>query len=194
MELDTALKNFADAFAAGPENSGVVQWRTPEPIAEPMPLGPIVKAYYARMRLGGRPMVGGALILDLIDLDDLETIQHEWGWMRDKSGQEVVDPSWNKDRIIIAYRHGDAVSVDGGTAGGVVHGHIGAYSCKIADDLASFFQAMAEAMVVEATTYDYDVCDDDCGKLPAFLDDMRAIARRVLGPAGEAGFMEFFFG
>ncbi|NHZ40542.1 hypothetical protein [Massilia aquatica] len=194
MTLDTALHHFAAAFAAGPDNAGTVRYHAPEAIVEPIPLGPIVREYYARMLLGGRPMVAGILILDLINLDDLETIQHEWGWMRDKSGREVIDPTWNHDRIVIAYRHGDAVSVDGGTPGGVVHGHIGSCTCKIANDLASFFQAMAEAMLVEAHTYDYEVRDEDCTPLPAFLDDMRAIARRVLGAECEAGFMEFFFG
>ena len=194
MTLDTALKNFAAAFAAGPQNSGTVQWRLPQPIAEPFPLGAIVRQYYAQMQLDGRPIIAGELLLQLWDLDDLETIQHEWGWMRDKSGRELVNPNWNHDRIVFAYRNGDAVSVDGGTPGGAVHGHIGSYTCKIADDLASFFQAMAEAMMVEVTTYAYEVHDDVFNPLPAFLDDMRAIARRVLGPDGEAGFMKFFFG
>lgn len=194
MTLDTALNNFAAAFAVGPDNAGTVHYRAPEAFVEPIPLGPIVREYYARMSLGGRPMVAGILILDLINLDDLETIQHEWGWKRDKSGREVIDLTWNHDRIVIAYRHGDAVSVDGGTPGGAVHGHIGSHTCKIADDLASFFRAMAEAMLVEAQVYDYEVHDDDFNPLPAFLDDMRAIARRVLGPECEAGFMEFFFG
>ncbi|WP_223164877.1 hypothetical protein [Massilia mucilaginosa] len=49
-------------------------------------------------------------------------------------------------------------------------------------------------MLVEADTYDYEVYDDDDNPLPGFLDEMRAIARRVLGPDAEAGFMEFFFG
>ncbi|NHZ97367.1 hypothetical protein [Massilia sp. CCM 8734] len=194
MTLDTALKNFAAAFAAGPDNFGTVQWRSPQPIAEPMPLGPIVKAYYECMQFDDRPIIAGALQLQLWDLDMLETIQHEWGWVRDKSGQDVVDPRWKQDRIVIAYRNGDALSVDGGTPGGVVHGHIRSYTCKIADDLVSFFEAMAEAMLVEANTYDYEVYDDDFNPLPGFLDDMRAIARRVLGPEGETGFMKFFFG
>lgn len=193
MELDPALKNFASAFAAGTENSGIVQWRPPQPIVEPFPLGPIVKAYYARMQLDGRPMIGGALILDLWDLDMLETIQHGWRWVRDKGGPVTESPHWHKDRVIIAYRNGDAVSVDDSTPGGAVHGHIASYTCKIADDLASFFETMAEAMLVEATKYDYEVYDDDLNPLPAFLDDMRAIARRRLGPDGETGFMKFFF-
>lgn len=73
-------------------------------------------------------------------------------------------------------------------------GHIGSYNVKIADDLASFFQVMAEAMTVEAITFNYDVLDDELSPIPEFLNAVSAIALRVLGPDGEAGFMEFFFG
>jgi hypothetical protein len=65
---------------------------------------------------------------------------------------------------------------------------------KIADDLASFFQVMAEAITLEAGTFNYEVYDEDFNPVPEFLGGVSAIARRVLGPDGEAGFMEFFFG
>jgi hypothetical protein len=65
---------------------------------------------------------------------------------------------------------------------------------KIADDLAGFLQVMAEAMTLEASTFNYDVSDDEFNPIPEFLDAVSAIALRVLGPDGEAGFMEFFFG
>jgi hypothetical protein len=38
------------------------------------------------------------------------------------------------------------------------------------------------------------VYDEDFNPIPEFLDAISAIALRVLGPDGEAGFMEFFFG
>lgn len=73
-------------------------------------------------------------------------------------------------------------------------GHIGSYSVKVANDLASFFQVMAEAMVIEAATFNYEVYDGDFNPLPEFLSAVSAIALRVLGPDDEPGFMEFFFG
>ncbi|NHZ34954.1 hypothetical protein [Massilia rubra] len=194
MELDTALKNFASAFAAGENNSGTVQWRPPQAVTEPIPLGAVLGDYYARILLIDRPMVGGTLRLDLFPLDVLESRQHGYRWIRYKGGPVTESPHWNKHWIVIANLDSDAIVVDSSTPAGTVFGTIGSYHCKIADDLASFFQAMAEAMLVEANTYDYEVYDDDCNPLPVFLDEMRAIARRVLGPDGEAGFMEFFFG
>jgi len=140
------------------------------------------------------PVVGGRLMLMLSTLDDLETVLHGWRWIRNKDGLVVEDPSWNKHWIIIANRNGDAITVDDSTAGGVVTGHIGSFNVKIADDLAGFFQVMAEAMTLEAGTFNYEVFDDEFNPIPQFLDAVSAIALRVLGPDGEAGFMEFFFG
>jgi len=70
----------------------------------------------------------------------------------------------------------------------VVTGHIGSYKVKIADDLASFFQVMAEAITLEAGTFNYEVYDEDFNPIPEFLDAVSAIALRV-GPDGEVGFI-----
>lgn len=194
MSLETALNNFALSFAAGSGNLGTVEFRAPEPIVEPFPLGPVLKAYYAQLRMSEKPHVGGALHLMLFTLDDLERVQHGWRWIRDKQGVDSENPHWNKHWVIIADRDGDAIFVDDSTAEGAVFGSIMQRNFKIADSLARFFEAMAEAMRLEAATYDYEVYDDDFNPLPGFLDEVSAIARRVLGPDGEAGFMKFFFG
>lgn len=55
-------------------------------------------------------------------------------------------------------------------------------------------RVMAEAMTLVANTFNYDVLDDELNPIPNFLDAISAIALRVLGPDGEEGFMEFFFG
>jgi len=193
MSLDAALKNFADAFGASSGNFGTFQYQLFQPIVEPMPLGPVLQEYYGRLRLSA-PLVGGRLLLTLYTLDDLETCQHGWRWVRNNGGPVIESPIWNKHWIVIADRHGDALVVDDSTAGGVVTGHIGSYSVKVADDLASFFQVMAEAMMIEAATFNYEVYDGDFNPLPEFLSAVSAIALRVLGPDGEPGFMEFFFG
>lgn len=193
MELDTALHNFASAFAAAPDNVGAFQVRAPRPVAEPVALGAVLRDYYARVLLSDDAMVAGALQLDLYTLEVLEARQHGWRWVRGKDGALTESRHWDKHRIVIGERNGDAIAVDSSTPGGAVYGHTGSYSCMIAADLASFFQLMAEAMVVEAHTYDYEVYDDDDNPLPAFLDELRAIARRLLGPDGDAGFMTFFF-
>lgn len=193
MALDQALKNFAAAFAAGSNNFGDVQLRSPQPITEPIPLGPVLVDYYARLELFDSPIVGGALQLQLWTLDDLETSQHGWRWIRDKGGPVTDNPNWNKHWIVIGDRNGDAIFVDDSTDDGTVYGAIGSHNVKIADDLASFFQTMAETIMIEVSVYDYEVYDDKFNPLPSFLDEMRTIARRVLGPDGETGFMEFFF-
>ncbi|MGW8391837.1 hypothetical protein [Pseudoduganella sp. HUAS MS19] len=194
MSLDVALKNFADAFAAGAENIGTVEYRAPQPIVEPIPLGAVLRDYYERLRFSDRPLVGGRLLLKLFPLDWLEAAQHGWRWVPSKSGPLTENPVWNKHWIVIADRNGDALVVDDSTASGVVTGHIGSFNVKIADDLASFFQVMAEAMTLEANTFNYDVLDDELNPMPDFLDEVRAIALRILGPDGAEGFMEFFFG
>ncbi|MYM89296.1 hypothetical protein GTP91_19230 [Rugamonas sp. FT82W] len=193
MSLDTALKNFADAFAAGSENSGTLEYRAFQPIVEPIPLGPVLQEYFGRLRMTD-PVVGGRLLLMLITLDDLETCQHGWRWIRENNGPVIESTTWSKHWIVIADRSGDAIVVDDSTAGGVVTGHIGPYNVKIADDLANFFEVMAEAMTVEANTFNYDVLDEDFNPIPEFLNAVSAIALRILGPDGEKGFMEFFFG
>lgn len=194
MSLDVALKSFADAFAAGVKNIGTVEYRVPHPFVEPIPLGAILRDYYERLRFSDRPLVGGRLLLKLFPLDWLESAQNGWRWIRDKNGHITDNPIWDKHWIVIADRNGDALVVDDSTAGGVVTGHIGSFHVKIADDLASFFQVMAEAMTLEASTFNYDVLDDEMNPIPNFLDAVSAIALRHLGPDGEAGFMEFFFG
>jgi len=194
MSLDTALKNFAQSFAAGANNLGTVEVRTPQAIVEQFPLGPILKAYYAQLRMSEKPHVGGALHLMLFTLDDLKRVQYGWRCIRDKQGVDSENPNWDKHWVVIADRDGDAIFVDDSTADGAVSGSIMQRNFKIADSLASFFDVMAEAMQLEANTYDYEVYDDDFNPLPKFLDEISAIARRVLGPDGEAGFMKFFFG
>jgi hypothetical protein len=194
MSLDVALKNFADAFAAGTENIGTVEYRPPQPFVEPIPLGAVLRDYYERLRFSDRPLVGGRLLLKLFPLDWLEAAQHGWRWIRNNNGLVTENPIWNKHWIVIADRNGDAIVVDNSTPGGVVTGHIGSFNVRIADDLASFFQVMAEAMTLEASTFNYDVLDDELNPIPNFLDAVSAIALRVLGPDGEEGFMEFFFG
>lgn len=194
MSLETALNNFALSFASGSNNLGTIEFRTPQPIVEPWPLGPVLKAYYAQLRMSEKPHVGGALHLMLFTIDDLERVQYGWRWIRDKQGIDSENPNWNKHWVIIADRDGDAIFVDDSTPDGAVSGSIMQRNFKISDSLASFFEVMAEAMQVEATTYDYEVYDDDFNPLPSFLDEISAIARRLLGPDGEAGFMKFFFG
>lgn len=193
MTLEKALTDFAAAFAAGESNLGTVLFRPPQPITEPIPLGSILREYYGRLELAEKPIVGGALQLRLWTLDELETNQHGWRWIRVKGGPVTEDPNWNKNWVVVADRNGDAIIVDISTANGTVYGAIGSRNFKIADDLASFFQTMAETIMVEVSVYDYEVYDDDFNPLPSFLDEMRTIARRVLGPDGETGFMEFFF-
>ena len=194
MSLDTALKNFADAFAAGSQSLGMLEYRVPQPFTEPIPLGPVLKDYYARLRMIDTPQVGGELLLMLFMLDELEAAQHGWRWVRDRAGPVTENPNWNKHWIVIADRNGDAIVVDDSTPGGMVLGHIGPRNFKIADDLASFFEVMAEAMMLEAITFNYDVLDDELNPIPSFLDAVRAIALRTLGSDGEKGFMDFFFG
>jgi hypothetical protein len=125
LSLDAALKNFADAFAAGSANLGTLEYHAFQPVVEPMPLGPILREYYGRLSMSDIPVVGGRLMLMLSTLEDIETVLHGWRWIRNKDGLVVEDPSWSKHWIIIANRNGDAVTVDGSTAGGVVTGHIG---------------------------------------------------------------------
>jgi len=163
MSLDTALKNFADAFAAYSANFGTIEYRVFQPIVEPIPIGPALQEYFGRLRLSDKPQVGGRLLLMLFTLDDLETCQQGWRWIRKNGGPVIEDPTWNKHWIVIADRHGDAIVVDDSTAGG-------------------------------AGTFNYEVYDEDFNPIPEFLDAVSANARRVLGPGGEAGFMEFFFG
>lgn len=194
MSLETALHDFAEAFAGGSKNIGMVELRAPLAIAEPIPLGPVLKDYYARLRMSEKPQVGGALYLALFTLDQLERAQHGWRWVTDKDGTVKEEPGWNKHWVVVADRHGDAIIVDDSRPGGTVFGNIGSVNFKIADDLASFFQAMAQAMVIEVKTFDYEVYDDDFNPEPAFLDAMRAVALRELGAEGETGFMKFFFG
>jgi len=194
MSLDVALKNFADAFAAGSENIGTVEYRAPQSFVEPIPLGSVLRDYYERLRFSDRPIVGGRLLLKLFPLDWLEAAQHGWRWIRNNNGPVTENPIWKRHWIVIADRNGDAIVVDDSTAGGVVTGHIGSFNVKIADDLAGFLLVMAEAMTLEASTFNYEVFDDEFNPIPEFLDAVSAIALRVLGPDGEAGFMEFFFG
>jgi hypothetical protein len=194
MQLDDALKNFADAFAAGSENTGTVEYRAPQQFTAPFPLGALLTDYFAKLRLADKPQVGGQLLLTLFMIDELKAAQHGWRWISQKGGPVTDNPVWNKSWVVIGDRHGDALVVDDSTVGGTVSGNIGPLNFKIADDLAGFLQTLAEAMTVEATTYDYEVLDDDCNPDPAFLDEVSAIARRVLGVDGEAGFMKFFFG
>ncbi len=193
ISLDTALADFATAFAAGSDNFGAVEFRSPEPVVEPIPLGPILRHYYARLRLIDKPMVAGALHLGLFTLDQLETAQHGWRWVRDKGGPVTDNPTWNKHWIIIADRHGDAICVDDSTLDGVVWGSIMQRNFKIADDLGSFFQVMAQAITLESITFAYDVHDDDFNVYPNFLDAVHAVAVRVLGSEGAVGFKKFFF-
>lgn len=194
MTLDTALKNFASAFVSGSKNVGTVQFRSPQPITEPIPLGAVLRDYYAKMLLCNRPQVAGAMQLRLWTLDELEARQHGFRWISKNGGPLIENPRWNNHWIVIADRDGDAIVVDDSTAEGAVYGVIGSYHCKISDDLAGFFQSMAEAILAEVTTYDYEVYDDDFNPLPDFLDEMSVISRRLLGSDGEAGFMKFFFG
>jgi hypothetical protein len=194
MPLNDALKKFADAFAAGSGNFGTVEYRAPVKIDAPFPLGPVLADYFAMLRLADKPMVGGALLLGLFTLDQLEMALHGWRWVRHKGGPVTDNPTWDKHWIIIADRHGDAIFVDDSTSDGAVFGSIMQRNFKIADDLGSFFQVMAEAILVEVNTFNYEVYDDELNPLPSFLDEVSAIARRLLGPGGEAGFMKFFFG
>lgn len=193
MDLDTALQNFAAAFSEGSHNLGTVHYRAPHKVVEPIPLGPILQDYYARLLVSEKPIVAGALHLALFTLDQLERAQHAWRWFRDKHGFVTENPEWDSHWIVIADRNGDAIVVDDSTAGGTVFGNIGSKNFKIANDIASFFRVMAEAITVEAIAFDYDVYDDDFNPDPQFLDAIREIARRELGSDGEAGFMKFFF-
>lgn len=192
MSLDDALKNFADAFAAGSDNSGTVEYRAPQPINGPFPLGVVLTEYFAKLQLNDNPQVGGQLLLGLFMIDRLEAAQHGWRWVSKKGAPVTENPDWNKNWVVIGDRNGDALVVDDSTVAGAVSGHIGSFNIKIADDFAGFLQVLAEAMTVEATMCDYDD-DDDSEPDPRFLDEVAAIARRVLGPDGEAGFMQFFF-
>ena len=61
MLLDTALKNFADAFNACSENFGTIEYRAFLPIIEPLSLGRVLHEYFGRLRMSGIPQVGGEL-------------------------------------------------------------------------------------------------------------------------------------
>ena len=193
MPLDAALSRFAAAFAAGSQNVGTLEYRTPGPIVVPIPLGPAVQDYFARLRFEKKPMIGGELLLMLFTLDELESAQYGWRWVRDKTGIDTENPKWDQHWIIIADRDGDAIFVDDSTDQGAVWGSIMQRNFKIADDLASFFDMMAEAMTLEADTFNYEVIDDESNVDQRFLDAMQTMSLRLLGSDGGAGFMKFFF-
>lgn len=193
MPLDAALRNFAAAFAAAPANSGTLAYRAAQDIDPPFPLGPALDTYYGSLELE-RTVVGGQLLLMLTSLDWLEAGQLAWRWISINGAPFTDNPAWDRHRIVIGTRNDDALVVDGSSAGGAVSGNIGPRIVPIADTLAGFLQVMAEAMTLEAFSYHYNVLDDDCNPDPRFLAEVAAIARRVLGPEGEAGFMHFFFG
>lgn len=194
MDLTSALTDFCATFRRSPENTGVVTVRPDAvPINEPFPLGESLHSYFSILALEDRPQVAGRINLFLFDLDMLETAQHGWRWIRDKSGKLLENTAhWHHTWIVFAERNGDAVSID--TLTGQVFGNIQARRLLLAGSLAQFFAALTEMMKLEIDKYDYEIFDDDFNLLPEFYTDAHAAATAVLGTEQASEFMHFFFG
>jgi hypothetical protein len=193
MLLDDALKKFADVFNDFEGNFGVIQFRAPVQLMEPLPLGSALREYYSRLLLDNNPSIGKKMHLILFTLDKLVGAQSGWRWGVDRTGKQVEDANWKSSWIVFADRNGDAVFVDTETINGSVYGSIQKRNFLIAENLGDFFFTIAECMLVEKDKFGYEVMDDDFNVLDSFLDLTRGIARKNLGEDGCNGFMKFFF-
>jgi hypothetical protein len=193
MDLKASLTKFVEIFHQSQENLGNVEiLEPPIKIQPPFPLNSELVEYFSILRLD-EPIIGGQFHLTLVSLDQLETAQQGWRWIRTKTGTlEEDNVHWNKKWTIIADRHGDVICVN--FENNNVFGSIQKRNFFITECLSNFFETLADCMEIESQKYQNNTMDDDFNPLPDFLDDIKSLTLNKLGDEGSTGFMKFFFG
>lgn len=191
--LPASLERFVDAFSRAPDSLGTLRLAQPPlPATEFRELGDLLATYFSHLSFD-RPVVGGEFHLMLFGPKELDTAQQGWRWIRNRNGEPEEDVEcWRADWIVIADRNGDAVFVD--VADGTVWGSIQKRNMFIAPTLAAFLDALAACKRLEVDDYGLETTDAEFNPLPAFLQDVRALAEKTLGADAAAGWMHFFFG
>lgn len=193
MLADT-LKNFSSAFSKGKLNHGKVYYREHISISGPFPLGPALHEYYSHLDMADSPAVGGAMQLQLFELNRIESAQAGWRWIRDKSGNTIENKNWQENWVIFADRNGDALFVDTQTEFGTVYGSIQQRNFLVSNTLSSFLEAQAACMAIEADEFNYDVYDDDFNPIDTFMSKIEKASADALDSNAHPGFIKFFFG
>ncbi|OWP85576.1 hypothetical protein BWK60_13390 [Flavobacterium covae] len=187
MELKEVLKNFVSTFGRDNTDLGKVNFVDQNNVPEDS-----LDALYHYLQFDESLVIGGELYIDIYPKAMQEKIQEGWYILKD-NGQVIYDDvNWNKDWVVFATRHGDAIYFDRNN--GEVCASINKISFfKLADSLAMFFKILLLGMKIEQKKYDLEAFDDDEETLPEFIEDVKSILKETTNNKFKSDFISFFF-
>lgn len=194
-EFKEILKKFCDSFGRAGDDTGDMKFveNTHGTYPSSLPTCQALATFYQHLKLS-HAGIGGSLMMDLYDIDQLEKSQIGWRWIRSKNGANEVNPAWSPNFVVIGDRNGDALAVDTTEASGPVHGFIQGTSILLSKSLQDFIDVYSDWMQCEFAEFKMDVKDDDFNLDPAFLDRLNKIAAAKLTGSEIHGLFEFYFG
>ncbi len=140
MELKEVLKNFASTFGRDNTDIGKVKFVDKSNVPENS-----LDILYHYLQFDKSLVIGGELYIDIYPKEMQEKIQEGWYILKDNRHVIYDDINWNKDWVVFATRHGDAIYLD--RVSGEVCGSINKTSFfKLADSLSMFFKILVLGM------------------------------------------------
>ena len=193
--LEEALRKFCSGFGRSGEDTGEVKFVEYSNAAYPasLPSCPALATLYQHSILN-QAGIGGSLMLDLYDIDQLEKAQIGWRWKRNKDGTIETNPEWDPNLVLIGDRNGDALAVDTSETDGPVYGFIQGESILLANSLKDFFDIYSDWMQCEHSDFNMDVKVNNFNLEPQYLDRLTKIAKAKQSGSEVRGLIEYFFG
>ena len=187
MELKDVLKDFVSTFGRDNTDLGKVNFVDKNDAPESS-----LDLLYHHLLFDKPLVIGGELYIDIYPKGMQEKIQEGWYVLKENGKEKYDDVNWNKNWVVFATRHGDAIYFDKNS--GEVCGSINKkYFFKLADSLAMFFKILISGMKVEQEKYDLEAYDEDEETLPEFVEDIKGILHKNLNNTFQSDFISFFF-
>lgn len=188
MELKKVLKNFASIFGRDNTDLGKVNFVDKNNVPDDS-----LDMLYHYLQFDKSLVIGGELYIDIYPKGMQKKIQEGWYILKDNGIEIYDDERWNKDWVVFATRHGDAIYFD--KFNHKIYGSINKASFfKLADSLSVFFKILVSGMRIEQEKYNLEAFDEDEETLPEFIEDIKKILREEnVDEKCQSDFISFFF-
>jgi hypothetical protein len=189
MTIDSSLQNFIETFQKSKRSMGIVSY-SKENLGysnHDIPLHGDMLYFYEHTILEDKPTFGGDLFIQIIERDDLGSIQS--GWLTPSGTND-----WNKNYVIFAERNGDVLFCDVSEDNSAVYGSVQKKIYKLTNALKDFLDIYSALIELEENEFECDTTDDDFNYKNDYLLRVKEILNNNLSSDLVDNYMYFFFG
>lgn len=186
-KLTKTLEKFAYTFNKSGENIGYIKFTEASQCIDDQ-----LSFFYKTLRFEQNIYLTGAMLMEIISIENLEKAQEGWFFIRDENSNLIEDHKrWDREWVVFATRHGDAIFYNkkDGSIQATIDKKI---FFKLSHSLEEFIKIITSCLILEAK-YGFETTDDDEEILEEFITDVKKILKKDLAQELHVEFLGFFF-